>query len=207
MMKKTNNPSARPIRRRVAFGPQDHNGVPDKEPSFWGGDWAARFATNFTERPEKIDPRVDEIADAVNRVIKMLPEAERRIVVDYHLLCLSRKTIADRQNIDEREVDTIRTRAERRLRGMLAGFVEQRFGLTTAIDSVCPYCRAPNREEIDGALSRRNPREAWGALRRRINGQFGLDIKRVQTLMTHCRFHGLGAMLNLPPAQQEQSHV
>lgn len=181
--------------------------MPDIEPPFWGAHWVTRFAAHFTKHVTKRDRRAEKITRVVNRVIEMLPDPERRMVIDYYLLCLSRKAIAGRQNLSEREVDAVRVRAERRLRGLLAGFVEERFGLRTTIDSACPYCRAPCRAEIDHELSRRDPGEAWSALRQRINTRFGLTVKRVQTLMTHCRFHGSSAEAYSQPAPKEQSHV
>lgn len=158
----------------------------------WGGDWPARFAAHFSGNFEEQPAADGTLAETVNRVIARLPEIERRVVIDYHIMCLSRKAIADRQKITEREVDSIRARAERMLRGMLAGFVEQRFGVCTTVDSACPYCRAAARDAIDCELAARDMSEAWSSLRHRINKQFGLDVRRVQALITHCRFHCVG---------------
>ena len=178
--------------RRTAFLLSEQADIADGERPFWGGNWAARFAANFTEPSDSgADPAADGLAAAVNAAIDNLAEIERRIILDYHILCLSRRAIALRYNLGEHEVDSVRVRAERRLQRTLARFVEMRFGLSAGQTPECPLCSSTRCTEIDDFLARRRPEDSWGALRRALNGCFGLTITRVQILMTHCRDHML----------------
>jgi|GEM_PF-2744413 len=199
-MKKTENSTDKPTHRQLTFFLDDRGGITENEPSFWGGDWVSRFAANFKSPVESLaDPAATEIARAVNQAVNVLPDIERRLIIDYYILCFPRKAIATRLDLSEREVDAARARAERRLRGMLAEFVEETFGLIVTGDRGCPLCRSARRAEIDDELARHYPRESWAALRQRINLRFGLDVKRVQTIMTHHRCH---TVVKLVPSRQ-----
>jgi len=176
--------------RPPAFLLEDQQGITESEPSFWGGDWATRFAAHFDCPLEaSIDQTADEIGRAVKQAVNTLPGLERRIIIDYYVFCFSRQVIAVRQGLDEGEVDNARARAERQLRGILAEFVERKFGLPVTGNQQCPLCRSRLRAKIDDELARNHPQKPWGVLRRHINERFGLDIKRVQTVMTHWRYH------------------
>ena len=176
--------------RRLAVLPAGPGEIKDTEPSFWGGDWAARFAANFSQPIDQTaDPARERIEQAVNRAIENLPETERRIIIDYYILCFARRKIARRQNLSEEKIDAARKRAERRLRFMLSELVEKCFRVNQSENAECPICCSARREKIDRELADRRPRESWGSLRRRINESCGLEIKRVQTIMTHYRYH------------------
>jgi hypothetical protein len=184
-------------RRKSAFLLAEQTEIIESEPSFWGGGWAERFTAHFDDPGDDHTPTPDdEIRRVVTRVIAHLPPIDRRIIKDYYVLCLSRRAIAQRRNLEEREVDIIRSRAERRLRGMLAGYVKRRFGIAVQNSDGCELCNAARRIEIDQCLSGRHPSESWGALRRRLNREYGLAIKRVQVVMSHCRYHML---TDIPP--------
>lgn len=169
--------------------PLDDCGITDTQPPLWGGGWLSRFAASFSEPLEEQAGTDDAIAETVRRAIMQLPELEQQIVIDYYILCYPRRVVARRRGLSAQDVDLHRAHAERRLRGMLAGFVKQRFGVDPPDDSICPYCRAAAREAIARELSLGGCGEAWSTLRRRLNEQFGLDVRRVQPLITHCRFH------------------
>jgi len=186
--------------RRRAYLLAEQAEIVDAEPAFWGGDWASRFAAGFDDPAEESSAaNSDDIATAVNRAIAHLPELDRLIIEDYYVLCLSRRVIARRHDLDEHEVDVTRARAERRLRMMLTEFVERRFKLIIRSGKECVLCRSVFRAEIDALLSRRKPENPWSVLRRQLNERFGLNIKRVQAVMTHCRYH---MALETPPEKQ-----
>lgn len=167
-----------------------HGGYRENETYFWGGDWLTRFAACFSRPPEDTaNPAGEKLAVIVDRAIATLPENERQIIIDYYVSCFPRRVIALRQGMTEQEVDATRARAERRLRSMLVEFVEQRFGRQVADLPTCPLCASADREQIDRRLDRHQPEQSWATLRRQINSQFGLQIKRVQTVMTHWRYH------------------
>jgi len=186
--------------RRRAYLLAEQTEIVDADPAFWGGGWAERFAAGFDDPVEESAPADDDdIASTVKRAVAHLPELDRLIIEDYYVFCLSRRVIAGRHDLEEREVDVTRARAERRLRVMLAEFVERKFGLAIRDQDECRLCRSVSRAAIDTLLSRRNPEESWGALRRRLNDCFGLNLKRVQEVMTHCRYH---MVLKTPPEKQ-----
>ncbi len=164
--------------------------IADIEPSFWGGTWIEQFAAHFTTHCKKQPQRnAREHEEQIRQALAGLSPVERGVIEDYYTLCLPRHEISVRRGVCEREVDTVRAKAERRLRGLLAGYVERRFGVKTPVDSTCIICHSPHHGQIDTILRRRRPRTAWGTLRRQLNDQFGLSIRRVQVLITHCRFH------------------
>jgi hypothetical protein len=169
--------------------PLDNCGITETSPSLWGGDWLSRFAASFSGPLEEPAGADDAVTETVRRAIRQLPELEQRVVLDYYIFCYPRRVIARHCGLSAQDVDLHRAHAERRLRGILAGFVKQRFGVDPPEDSVCPYCRVAAREALARELSTRSRDEAWSTLRRRLNGQFGLDVRRVQPLITHCRFH------------------
>ena len=174
----------------AAFIITEQTDAPDSERPFWGGDWAARFAAGFAHPPEHADdPATVKLAELVNQAIAALGEIERQIIVDYHVLCLSRRDIGLRRGLTEAEVNNVRQRAERRLKRMLARFVTQRFGPRDRKAGGCPLCVSPDRDKINQVLLDRRPRDPWAVLRREINNRFGLHVTRVQVLMTHCRDH------------------
>jgi hypothetical protein len=169
--------------------PLDDCGITETSPSLWGGDWLSRFAASFSESLEEQAGADDAVTETVRRAIMQLPELEQRVVVDYYVFCYPRRVIARHCGLSAQDVDLHRAHAERRLRRILAGFVKRRFGVDPPEDSICPYCRVAAREALARELSARGRDEAWSTLRRRLNGQFGLDVRRVQPLITHCRFH------------------
>ncbi len=164
--------------------------VADSEPPYWGRSWTERFAACFAKPPDVSETRAaEEIKQRVIEALGELPELERQIIEDYYIRCLPRRQIGARQGLAETEVNAVRAHAERKLQGLLAGYVYERFGVRTPVDSDCPLCTSPQRSHIDHLLRERTPQIAWGVLRRQMNEQFGLNIRRVQVIMTHCRFH------------------
>lgn len=132
--------------------------------------------------------RRQELEGAVLRALACLPATERAVVEQRYLEGCSFAEIAAREGRTVSVITGRHRRALRRLRTLLAGFVQSRFGIRPERPD-CVICKSVYRDAIDRLIAARRPEEPYSVLIRRIKASCGLTIKSPQTIIGHWKYH------------------
>jgi hypothetical protein len=131
----------------------------------------------------------DGIDTAVQLALRSLSDEEREFVTLYFFMGKSARELAEDSGRSVHKLEALHKQVIRKLRQRLAPFVEQRFGLSTALQSDCPICNSPNRERIDQIISSRDRTCTWRHVLDRLRKEFRLSIRSPQSLIGHEKYH------------------
>ena len=154
--------------------------------------WAADQARSASDTKPVGIPDLDRselVAEAVRAAIEKLEPTERELIERYYLQFGEFAAIADSLKIAPYRLETIHTRAIKKLRSELGDFVESAFGLRLPRASNCCICNSIHRAAIEQAIAERDKKRPWRILIQRLRDQFGLRIRNYHTIVSHQRYH------------------
>lgn len=137
--------------------------------------------------PEEQQQR-DQLVKAVRDAVAQLTQEERAVIELYHFDGISSAAIARRMGKSSKSVLNVKRRALRRLRGLLAEFAEERFGIDRKRSGCC-ICRSRESERIEELIAAKKPEEPYSVLIRAIKVRFGVRIVSPQTIIGHTKYH------------------
>lgn len=130
-------------------------------------------------------PTDPDIIKAVTEALKRLKPETERLVRERFFEGLSLAEIADRNNIDVREVVRSLYEGKRQLKILLSDFVKRKWEITP--DGLCRVCGHPKRTEIEEILIKRDSSQSWGKICRMVEKATGTRLQPPQILKAHIK--------------------
>ena len=134
--------------------------------------------------------RTNLICRTVQAAIERLEPDEKLVIREFWYQGRTYRQIAAGLGRPRHRIETIHRRARRKLRRLLADFVEQLWGIQPRRPRrKCMICESPFRARIDRILAARKATETWRPVMQILREDFGLHIRSPQTLISHQKFH------------------
>ena len=133
--------------------------------------------------------RIDLIRAAVADAISRLPLDQREFIERHYYMGQSYTDMARETGRAKWRFESLHRRALKSLRKRLEPFVLTQYGVDAAKQRFCPVCASARRAEIDQLLRTRDRRATWKSILRHVRTDFGLKIRRPQTLIAHEKYH------------------
>jgi len=141
------------------------------------------FIENLPTFPSR--PTDPDIIKAVSEALKTLNPEIERLISERFFEGLSLTEIANRNNIDVREVVHALYEGKRQLKILLSDFVKRKWGIRP--DGICRICSHPKRTEIEGILIKRDSSRSWGQICRAVEKATGERFQPPQILKAHIK--------------------
>ncbi|PWB68993.1 hypothetical protein C3F09_10760 [candidate division GN15 bacterium] len=138
--------------------------------------------------PGAVEVRSQLVKRRVREALKTLSSDEREIVERIHYMGQTYREISEKSGREIHRLESLHSRAIRRLRKELRPLVKQLYGIDPPLPK-CVVCRSPMRMEIDRIIDSRDPRRSWRAVLVQIREECGLKIRSPQMLIGHKRYH------------------
>ena len=135
-----------------------------------------------SEREELIDRQVRAAVE------KLLP-TEKQFVELFYFQVRSYQEIAGIMKKKTHKLQRLHQRALRRLRILLAGFVEKQFKLKLPKETNCVICESPFREELNELIKNKKEEETYSRLIKIFRQRYGINVKTPQTIIGHEKKH------------------
>lgn len=126
-----------------------------------------------------------EIIEAVEDAMRRLGPNLSDIIHQRYFEGLTTAEIAARNEIDEKKAVALIYEGKRRLRLLLADFVERRWQVKTG--RLCRICRHPQRQRIEEILVEYNGSCSWTVMNERLQRVVGERFNPPQILKAHLR--------------------
>ncbi len=133
-----------------------------------------------------------DIIRAVNAVLTSLPEDEAELIRQHYFHGRSLSYIAGETGRDHHRVQAHHRHIIKKLRSLLAPFINQRFYPPKNLWPACPLCCHPRRDDIDRILRLKSPSQTWRPILRLLRRRFNLEIASPQRLIGHLKYHNVG---------------
>lgn len=130
-------------------------------------------------------PTDPDIIEAVSEALKTLDPETERLIRERFFEGLSLNEIANRNNIDVREVVRSLYEGNRQLKILLSDFVKRKWGIKP--NGICRICGHPKRTEIEGILNKRDNSRSWGQVCRAVEKATGERFQPPQILKAHIK--------------------
>jgi RNA polymerase sigma factor (sigma-70 family) len=135
-----------------------------------------------SEREELIDRQVRAAVE------KLLP-TERQFVELFYFQVRSYQEIAGIMKKKAHKLQRLHQRALRRLRILLADFVEKQFKLKLPKETNCMICNSPFRGELEELIKGKKEEETYSRLIKIFRQKYRIEVKTPQTIIGHERKH------------------
>jgi hypothetical protein len=132
--------------------------------------------------------RRQELASKVREALDELTAAERVTIERHDFEGLSLVDIAAELGCPCSKVQATRRRALRRLRKVLAPFVQERFGVSPP-STVCPICTSPFRRDAERIIAARRGDEPYSIVISQLRHDFKIAIISPKTIIGHMKYH------------------
>jgi hypothetical protein len=129
-----------------------------------------------------------ELAGKVREALDELTDVERLIIERHDFEGLSLPNMAAELGWPCSKVQATRRRALRRLRKVLAPFVQERFGVSPPSND-CSICASPFRRDADRIIAARVREEPYSKVIRRLRHDFKIAIISPKTIIGHVKYH------------------
>ncbi len=130
------------------------------------------------------------IVSTVQAAINRLEPDEQLVIREFWYQGKTYRQIAAGIGRPRHKIETLHRRAQRKLRRLLANFVEQMWGIRQgAAGRKCLICESPVRSTIDRIIAARDKTSTWRPVMQILREEFGLQIRSPQTLISHQKFH------------------
>ena len=148
----------------------------------------------YAER--QVDP---EIELKVKQALDKLSEQERIFIEEFYFQGKSYKEISSDLKLNSKQLEYLHRRAVFKLRNLLSDFVEKKFKIKVAEDSldvkvkgrkspsVCVICQNPKQKEIEKVINSKREYQTWGVILRKIKTKFDLKVRAPQILIGHMK--------------------
>ncbi len=142
----------------------------------------------------------DEINQEVRRALEGLEKDEMEFVIRFYFMGESYSEISEETGRAVHNLESLHTRAIRKLRNRLKAFVKKRYRIKPKQEKPCPLCDPAFRTAINEIIANKDKKTTWRPILKLINKLVTLKIKSPQVLITHEKYHGgLGAPTLTPP--------
>lgn len=141
-----------------------------------------------SEISEEEQVRLQELLGKVREALDELTTAERITIERHDFEGLPLARIAAELEWPSSKVQVVRRRALRRLRKLLAPFVEERFGVCLP-STDCPICASPFRREAERIIAARNREEPYSKVISELRRSFEIAIISPKTIIGHMKYH------------------
>jgi len=132
--------------------------------------------------------RRQELASKVREALDELTAVERVAIERHDFEGLSLVSIAAELGWPCSRVQVVRRRALRRLRKVLAPFVQERFGVSLP-STDCPICASPFRRDAERIIAARKREEPYSKVISRLRHDFKIAIISPKTIIGHTKYH------------------
>jgi IS30 family transposase len=129
-----------------------------------------------------------ELAGKVREAIGELTAMERMIIERHDFEGLSIVNIAVELGRSCSKVQAARRRGLRRLRKMLAPFVQERFGIFLRSPD-CPICGSPFRQDAERIIADRRRDEPYSKVISQLRRGYKIVIISPKTIIGHMKYH------------------
>ncbi|MEE9555152.1 MAG: sigma-70 family RNA polymerase sigma factor [candidate division Zixibacteria bacterium] len=130
-------------------------------------------------------PADPEIIEAVTEALKRLPPETERLIRERFFEGLSLSEIAERSDIDFKEVVRAIYEGKRQLKILLSEFVKRRWGIKP--EGICRVCGHPKRKEIERIVIKCNRSRSWGEICAAVEKATGERFHPPQILKAHIK--------------------
>jgi hypothetical protein len=129
-----------------------------------------------------------ELASKVREALNELTAVERITIERHDFEGLSFAKIAAELEWPYSKVLIVRRRALRRLRKVLAPYVQERFGVSLpSLD--CPICISPLRREAENTIAERKREESYSKVISQLRHDCKITIISPKTIIGHMKYH------------------
>ena len=132
--------------------------------------------------------RRQELANKVREALDELTAVERIAIERHDFEGLSLVSIAAELGWPYSRVQVARRRALRRLRKLLAPFVQERFGVFLPSPD-CPICASPFRLDAERIIAARKREEPYSKVISQLRHDFKIAIISPKTVIGHTKYH------------------
>lgn len=144
--------------------------------------------------PEAGDSTYDEqlreqIHQAVSTAMAELDEDERELIIRFHYMGENYRQISDKSGWPVHKLDSLHKRCLKKLKKLLAPFVDETFGLGTEPIRNCPICDSVYAEQMNEIIRNRDRKSTWTPVLRLFRAKFDLFISSPQLLVGHEKYH------------------
>jgi hypothetical protein len=133
--------------------------------------------------------RRKRIKQAVRAALEELTDDEREFIQRFYYSGETYQFISDRSGRSIHKLESLHSRAIKKLRKLLAPLAQELFGIRSDPAPDCVICDSPHRYQIDKIIRVRDRQQTWRPVLREIRDRFGVHIKSPQTLIGHERYH------------------
>ena len=132
--------------------------------------------------------RRQELANKVREALDELTVVERVTIERHDFEGLSLMNIAAELGWPCSRVQATRRRALRRLRKVLAPFVQERFGVLLP-STDCPICASRFRRDAETIIAARKREESYSKVISQLRHNFKIAIISPKTIIGHVKYH------------------
>jgi hypothetical protein len=129
-----------------------------------------------------------ELENKVRKALDELSVVERIAIERHDFEGLSLVSIAAELGWSCSRVQIARSRALRRLRKVLAPFVQERFGVSPPSPD-CPICASPFRQDAERIIAARKREEPYSIVIFQLRHDFEIIIISPKTIIGHIKYH------------------
>jgi hypothetical protein len=131
----------------------------------------------------------DSINHEVRKAIAKLPPEENQFVQLFYFEFKSYQEISTKLKKKVHKLERIHQRALGKLKILLVGFVNKRFGLDVPQNTNCVICRSPFRRQLEELIRNKRKEETYSHLIRIFKEKYRIQIKAPQVIIGHKRKH------------------
>jgi hypothetical protein len=132
--------------------------------------------------------RLQELASKVREALDELTAVERVTIERHDFEGLSLVNIAAELGWPCSRVQATRRRALRRLRKVLAPYVQERFGVLLPSTN-CPICASQFRRDAETIIAARKREESYSKVISQLRHDFKIAIISPKTIIGHVKYH------------------
>jgi hypothetical protein len=132
--------------------------------------------------------RLQELANKVREALDELTAVERVTIERHDFEGLSLVNIAAELGWPCSRVQATRRRALRRLRKVLAPYVQERFGVLLP-STDCPICASQFRRDAETIIAARKREESYSKVISQLRHDFNIAIISPKTIIGHVKYH------------------
>lgn len=138
----------------------------------------------------------NELSQKVREALDRLEPSEREALELFHFLARPLDEISARMNLTRRGVERRIRSGRLKLRRLLAGYVQTRYGIMTGPEKKCVICDAEKRVEAEKIVLSKSPKETWRRVLRELREKLNINVCSPQTLVGHIKYHRLESLDN-----------
>ncbi len=132
--------------------------------------------------------RQRQLEDLIGEALGQLTTTERAVIERHDLEGRSFADIATEWGWSATRVQTTRRRALRRLRKLLASYVEKRFGIIPP-PTACPICASTFRRQAETIIAARTEDAPYSTVIDQLRRHLGIKIISPMTIVGHTKYH------------------